>query len=138
MAFRSALVRVLVAGCGVAAAAVAIGIGCSNYAEGERCDRDSYNFGNDDCQDGLVCTEASKLGTNSDRCCPPDLNNAKPDSVCAKRSNPITPPSQEGGPGPTADGGDGGDGAADGGDAQASDASDAGDAAQASDAPEGG
>lgn len=39
--------------------------GCSRQAEGERCD---YNAnGDDDCEDGLLCTP--KVG--ADRCCPP-------------------------------------------------------------------
>ena len=40
---------------------------CSNQAEGQRCDP---RFGNDDCQDGLVCKRASELGGVYDICCP--------------------------------------------------------------------
>jgi hypothetical protein len=46
---------------------------CARQGEGERCDIGAGREGEDsDCDDGLVCTPASELGTNSDICCPPD------------------------------------------------------------------
>ncbi|AKV03220.1 hypothetical protein AKJ09_09883 [Labilithrix luteola] len=52
-------------------------IACSNSGEGDRCE---FLNGNDDCQDGLVCTPASQFtnagGSNTDRCCPADRNQA--------------------------------------------------------------
>jgi hypothetical protein len=57
----------------VSAAALPLAVACSNSAEGERCDVLSSNGGNDDCQDGLVCTSKTDLnGASSDLCCPPD------------------------------------------------------------------
>ncbi len=60
--------------------------GCSNYGEGERCELDSANGGNDDCQDGLVCRN---VGTNGARCCPPDPNAAAPGSICGQRQGNV-------------------------------------------------
>jgi hypothetical protein len=58
------------------------GPGCSAQGEGERCDHfpgdnPSIN-GNDECQDGLVCTPAFNIATTGDydRCCPQDLTMA--------------------------------------------------------------
>jgi hypothetical protein len=57
----------------ILACAVAIAA-CSNQGEGDRCDVNADNSGNDDCKDGLVCTPQSSLGNNSstDLCCPSD------------------------------------------------------------------
>ena len=57
-------------------AALPFVVACSNNAEGERCDQASDNGGNDDCQDGLICTPKSDLGTSSDLCCPADRTQA--------------------------------------------------------------
>jgi hypothetical protein len=62
---------------------------CSNQGEGERCDQNASNGGNDDCQDGLQCTSHSILGTNSDICCPPDRTQATT-AACAIKNTPIT------------------------------------------------
>ncbi len=44
--------------------------GCSDYAEGDRCDA---NNGDDDCAAGLKCTKVAQTnGNNSDLCCPAD------------------------------------------------------------------
>jgi hypothetical protein len=43
--------------------------GCSQQGEGERCD--NAKNGDADCDDGLICVEASQLrGQTADRCCP--------------------------------------------------------------------
>jgi hypothetical protein len=57
---------------------------CSNQGEGDRCDRRSDNTGTDDCQDGLVCTAQSELGSaaQSDICCPLDRTQATT-TICA-------------------------------------------------------
>lgn len=47
-----------------------IAVACSNNGEGERCEINSYNAGNDDCQDGLQCTQVP--GARSALCCPVD------------------------------------------------------------------
>ena len=58
-------------------AMVPLFVACSNNAEGERCDQLADNGGNDDCQDGLVCTSKTDLnGASSDLCCPPDRTTA--------------------------------------------------------------
>ncbi len=70
------------------AATVALFMACSNNAEGERCEKDSDNFGNDDCQDGLVCKPANELNNaSSARCCPPDPTKATVD-VCRVFQSP--------------------------------------------------
>jgi hypothetical protein len=54
-------------------AALAVGAGCSQEAEGQRCDTKSWgNGGNDDCESPLVCTPASTLRSQVDLCCPSD------------------------------------------------------------------
>jgi hypothetical protein len=63
----------------VAGGATALSQGCSDQAEGERCDRAA---GDADCQDGLVCTAKEELGTESDICCPPE-GVAPTDLACA-------------------------------------------------------
>lgn len=54
-------------------AVVAIAAGCSKQGEGERCSIAANN--SEDCEDGLICTQANTLvdsgGTPVDRCCPP-------------------------------------------------------------------
>ena len=54
------------------AGAGAVLIACSNQGEGERCDRNGDNAGNDECRDGLRCTAAGELNGSpqTDRCCP--------------------------------------------------------------------
>jgi hypothetical protein len=47
-----------------------LAVACSNNGEGERCELNSSNSGNDDCQDGLVCTQVP--GARSALCCPAD------------------------------------------------------------------
>jgi hypothetical protein len=51
---------------------------CSNQGEGERCDLQADNNGNDDCNSGLVCTAKAVLGLNpkTDLCCPQDRTQA--------------------------------------------------------------
>ena len=72
--------RFLFALCLVAGAAAAMPA-CSNQQEGERCDHRGDNAGNDDCDQGLYCTQnlpnAPFVGsTKSDVCCPLDLSKA--------------------------------------------------------------
>jgi len=50
--------------------ALALAVGCSNQGEGEVCDVNAGNAGNDDCQSGLVCTPGIVPGERSGRCCP--------------------------------------------------------------------
>ena len=108
--------RALLAGSALLLAALvgALGAhGCSNYGEGERCELDSANGGNDDCQDGLECRN---VGTNGARCCPPDPNAASPGSICAQRQAPVTndaAPSTPDSGGSADSGKDASDGAAD-------------------------
>ena len=77
--------------------------GCSNQAEGERCDTNGDNGGNDDCQSGLVCVHANQLNgaSDSDRCCPPDRSRATAD-ICKLSTTPVggdaaPPPSNDSG-----------------------------------------
>ncbi len=66
-----------------AALALVALLACSNQGEGERCDHLASNGGNDDCQDGLVCTPSSSLnGAGYDACCPVDRTQATT-SVCS-------------------------------------------------------
>jgi hypothetical protein len=60
---------------------------CSNQGEGEICDIDAGDAGDDDCQSGLVCTSLS--GVVGPRCCPSDLNQAKT-AVCAINHQAVT------------------------------------------------
>lgn len=99
---------------------------CSNYGEGERCE--TLN-GNDDCDDGLVCTPKSQLTApfnSSDRCCPSDRTLATT-TACAVPQNAVgtdaAPPSETG-PGVDATVGEAGKDAADAAEA-ATDAADA-------------
>jgi hypothetical protein len=53
--------------------ALALETSCSQEPEGERCDlNNGVSGGDSDCNDGLVCTSATELGTETDRCCPAD------------------------------------------------------------------
>ena len=73
---------------GFSVAAVTFGalvflVACSNQGEGARCDHLASNGGNDDCQNGLVCTPSSSLnGAGYDACCPQDRTQATT-SVCS-------------------------------------------------------
>jgi len=51
---------------------------CSDQGEGERCDRAN---GDGDCEDGLICKSKKDLGTSSDICCPPAIENTS-DLAC--------------------------------------------------------
>ena len=54
---------------------------CSKENEGQPCDHNAGNSGNDDCADSLTCQLVSS--TNSDyRCCPPNRSQAS-SSECA-------------------------------------------------------
>jgi hypothetical protein len=65
--------------------AASFGTGCSRQAEGERCD---YTWaGDQDCDDGLVCTQCGSLQDQSvDRCCKP--GGAYSDTRCVPTSSP--------------------------------------------------
>ncbi len=52
---------------------------CSSQGEGQRCNVDN---GNDDCEEGLVCTSSRELGGNADICCPASGTSNSPD--CTK------------------------------------------------------
>ena len=56
--------------------AFALACACSNQGEGEICDPNAGNAGDDDCQGGLTC-QSLGAGVIGFRCCPPDLFQAK-------------------------------------------------------------
>jgi hypothetical protein len=72
-----------------AVAAPAAWSGCSNQAEGERCDTTDDNGGNDDCQN-MHCTPKSELNGSpaTDICCPWDRSKATT-AVCALQPTPL-------------------------------------------------
>lgn len=131
-AIRSALPLTL-AGL-LAGATVVIINACSNQPEGERCSVLAEGNGNDDCQDGLVCTEAKLLNNagDTDRCCPANRSTATT-SVCSLQitpdgGNPAVPDDADTPDAPAVDGGDdASDAAPDAPFVDASDASDGGD-----------
>lgn len=94
----------VVARSAVLSAVLAVGLAtvaaCANQPEGERCDQNAANGGNDDCKDGLACTSKTDLGTNSDICCPLDRTTATT-AVCAVKHAPVG-----GNPGPPDSGAD--------------------------------
>jgi hypothetical protein len=61
----------------VAALLLASSGACQNEGEGEPCDTNAGNGGNDDCQSPLVCTVGLTNASDSPRCCPQDRANAK-------------------------------------------------------------
>ena len=70
-------------------------IACQNEGEGQPCDTNAGNAGNDDCQSPLVCT-TGLANANSPRCCPQNRANATTSecslsSTTLDGSNP-TPP----------------------------------------------
>ncbi len=79
----------------IVAATFAIGLsasGCSGEAEGERCDVNDDNSGNDDCASGLICYASTNLGgvaeaNHTDICCPSDRTQATT-SICAQSPTP--------------------------------------------------
>lgn len=81
---RTAL-RVFVRVALVVGVAASFGTGCSRQAEGERCD---FTWaGDQDCDDGLVCTPCGNLQDDSiDRCCKP--GGAYSDTRCVPTTNP--------------------------------------------------
>jgi hypothetical protein len=50
-------------------------VACQNESEGQPCDTNAGNSGNDDCQAPLVCT-TGLTNANSPRCCPQNRANA--------------------------------------------------------------
>jgi hypothetical protein len=56
----------------------ALVLACNGQGEGEVCDKNAGNSGNDDCASGLVCTPNTQLaaGTVGARCCPVDVSKA--------------------------------------------------------------
>ncbi len=75
MRFRLALV--------FSSLAVALCFGaCSNQGEGEICDPNAGNGGNDDCQTGLMCTQIQGVDKGF-RCCPGDRLNQATTAVCS-------------------------------------------------------
>lgn len=91
---RRRLAKIVAVSCMAVFAALAA---CSNQAEGERCEIDN---GNDDCQDGLVCTPIANQ--NGARCCPPDRAQATT-GVCQQQvqvPNGDAEPSADTGPSP--------------------------------------
>jgi hypothetical protein len=81
---RTAL-RTLVRAAIVIGSVSSLATGCSRQSEGERCD---YTWaGDQDCDDGLVCTPCGKLQepTNS-RCC--RANGTYTDTRCIPTTNP--------------------------------------------------
>lgn len=78
---------------------------CSNQGEGERCE---FLNNNDDCQDGLICVQASAIPepfNNSDRCCPPDRSRATTEACREPRPGALgdSAPPPDTGPPPTPD-----------------------------------
>ncbi|HEX5100383.1 MAG TPA: hypothetical protein VFV94_12825 [Polyangiaceae bacterium] len=72
----------------VVGVAASFGTGCSRQAEGERCD--FLWAGDQDCDDGLICTPCGMLQQKqADVCCKP--NGAYTDTRCV----PTTTPTQE-------------------------------------------
>lgn len=64
-------------------------LACGRQGEGERCDLDAGTDGPDsDCDDGLVCTAGSELGTAGDICCPAGGNPTSP--ACIPQTTPGT------------------------------------------------
>ncbi len=60
------------------ALALALTTSCSQQQEGERCDlNNGISGGDSDCKDGLICTAAKDLGTDTDRCCPQDRSQSQ-------------------------------------------------------------
>jgi hypothetical protein len=60
-------------------------VACQGEGEGQPCDTNAGNGGNDDCQYPLVCT-TGLTNANSPRCCPQDRANATT-SECALSSS---------------------------------------------------
>jgi hypothetical protein len=50
-------------------------VACQGEGEGQPCDTNAGNGGNDDCQPPLVCTQGL-TNANSPRCCPQNRQNA--------------------------------------------------------------
>jgi len=80
---RTAL-RFLVRATVVVGVAASFGTGCSRQAEGERCD---YTWaGDQDCDDGLICTPCGRLQQQTtDRCC---LPSGYTDTRCIPTTSP--------------------------------------------------
>jgi hypothetical protein len=69
----------------VVGVAASFGTGCSRQAEGERCD--FAWAGDQDCDDGLVCTPCHNLQQDDvDRCCKP--SGSYTDTRCIPTTNP--------------------------------------------------
>jgi hypothetical protein len=67
----------LLTGAALGTLALVLTTSCSQQQEGERCDRNNGISGGDsDCNDGLECTAAKDLQTDTDRCCPHDRSQA--------------------------------------------------------------
>ncbi len=84
---------------------------CSSQAEGQRCNIDN---GNDDCDEGLVCTSSRDLGGNADICCPASGVSTAPD--CARGGTSASSTSGTGGGGGAGGGGSTSSGGGMGGD----------------------
>lgn len=79
--------------------------GCSEQAEGERCEL--AKNGNADCDSSLICVSANELRDGStDRCCPADLVGADP--RCDRKTGSTGSGGTSGGGGGTGKGGAGG------------------------------
>jgi hypothetical protein len=62
---------------------------CSNGGEGDACNYLAENNGDDDCQDGLICYQASMLNNaGTDLCCPPDRAQATTTACAISASAP--------------------------------------------------
>jgi hypothetical protein len=72
-------------------AALATVSACSNQREGERCDLRGENGGNDDCLDGLQCTNIRQTTTSEGLCCP--VNRTTATSAACKL--PPAPPGSD-------------------------------------------
>jgi hypothetical protein len=131
---RTWLLPVALLGC----IALALETSCSQEPEGERCDlNNGVSGGDSDCNDGLVCTSATELGTETDRCCPADRTQATlPPCTISTTATDASSAPPEGGS--TSDGTTGADQSTPSEASSSSDASDASEASSSADAAEGG
>jgi hypothetical protein len=72
-------------------------VACQGESEGQPCDTNAGNAGNDDCQPPLICTTGLQ-NANSPRCCPQDRTTAKTpecslSSTALEGGNPSPPDS---------------------------------------------
>jgi hypothetical protein len=57
-------------------------LACNGEGQGQPCDPNAGNGGNDDCQSPLVCTTNPNPYTTGSRCCPADLSQSTTFECC--------------------------------------------------------